>query len=60
MSHTIDPKRVGEVLQSIADNTEKLTDWERNFFESVFGQWDQHHRLSGKQMEILERIYVKV
>lgn len=57
---SIDPNRVGEVLSSIAANTERLTDWERNFFESVHGQYDTHGGLSEKQMEILERIYLKV
>jgi hypothetical protein len=60
VSHTLDPSRIAEVLAAIADNTEKLNDWEREFFESVHGQWDAHGRLSEKQMEILERIYQKV
>lgn len=60
MAHTLDLSRIAEVLAAIADNAEKLTEWEQHFFESVHGQWDEHGRLSDKQLEVLERIYQKV
>ena len=36
-----------------------LSDWERNFFESVSEQWARNRRLSDKQKEILGDIWDK-
>ena len=59
MSDTLDPERLGEVIEACAENTDRLTDWECQFIESVSYQWDRRHWLSEKQREILERIYVE-
>jgi len=39
--------------------TDYLSDWERNFFESVSEQWARNRRLSDKQKEILGDIWDK-
>ena len=59
MADTLDPERIGEVIEACSDNTDRLTDWEVWFVESVSDQWDRRHWLSDKQKEILERIYVE-
>ena len=56
---TLDKNRIGEVVQACAENINRLSDWERNFIESVSDQWDRKHWLSDRQEEILERIYVE-
>ena len=38
--------------------SDKLTDWESNFIESI-SDWMSHSPLTSKQAEILEKIYVK-
>ena len=48
------------MLEHCGDFTEKLTEWERNFVESVSEQLDRRGDLSDKQAEILERIYCKL
>lgn len=39
--------------------TDHMSDWEKQFFESVSEQWDRNRRLSDKQKEILGRIWDK-
>jgi hypothetical protein len=46
-------------IDECAANTEKLTDWETSFIESVSDQFERTQSLSPKQKEILERIYCK-
>lgn len=59
MSDTLDPTRIGEVLDSCTDNMSCLSKWEQNFVESLVDQWNRRHSLSDRQKEILERIYVE-
>ena len=59
MSDTLDPNRIGEVIEACADNTGRLTDWEVQFVEDISDQWERRHWLSDRQKEILERIYVE-
>ena len=64
MPHTLDENRLQEVFdaidESIEDN-EKIDDWERDeFYPSVKRQWKRKGHLSEGQLEILERIYLKV
>lgn len=44
----------------IKENEHKLSAWEIDFVESVELQLKANRQLSEKQVEILERIYVKV
>lgn len=51
-----------ELLQSwinsiLFEASDKLTDWESNFVDSISDQLVQRGKLSLKQTEILERIY---
>lgn len=39
--------------------TDHLSDWEKNFFESVSEQWTRNRKLSDKQKEILGNIWDK-
>lgn len=50
-----------KAIEYILDNAvlERMTDWERNFFESVSEQWTRNHRLSDKQKEVLGNIWDK-
>lgn len=53
-----------EVLQHWIESlemeaSERMTDWELNFVESVSNQLSMFGKLSQKQQEILERLYVK-
>lgn len=47
-------------LDVCEDELEKLTDWEKNFIESVSDQFTNRGLLSFKQQEILKKIYDKV
>lgn len=43
-----------------SDESEQLTDWERQFIESVSDQFTRTGKLSIKQEQVLQRIYDKV
>ena len=60
MPHTLDVKRIREVLDVVEIEMDKLTSWEQLFIESVSDQYTRKGSLSDKQLEILERIYLKV
>ena len=60
MAHTLDVKRIREVLDVCESETDKLSPWEQNFLESVSDQYTRKGSLSDKQLEILERIYLKI
>jgi uncharacterized membrane-anchored protein len=47
-------------LSVVADETEKLTEWEVIFIESISDQYLRTGSLTQKQEEILHRIYEKV
>lgn len=40
-------------------SSDKLTEWESSFISSLKGQLEKKGSLSGKQVEILERIYAE-
>jgi hypothetical protein len=61
MPHTLDRTRLQEVFDAIeADEGFHLTSWEIDFFGSVRDQRNSGRPLSDKQLEIIERIYLKV
>ena len=43
-----------------APERDKLSNWENNFLDSVRSQFKEKGKLSGKQFEVLERIYLKL
>ena len=49
-----------EMIDRCANNPNRLTEWERNFIDSISDQLDNSGHLSEKQAEILDRIYQKV
>ena len=48
------------MLDHMGDYTERLTEWEKQFIESVSEQLEQRGILSEKQQEIVEKIYVRL
>jgi hypothetical protein len=52
-------KAVDYILDALKDER-KLSDWEKNFVESVSDQWTRARRLSDKQKEVLGRVWDKV
>lgn len=64
MPHTLDVSKLDQVFDAIdadIDDNEKITEWEREeFYPSVKGQYMRKRKLSDSQLEILERIYLKV
>lgn len=60
MAHTLDPDRLKDVFEAISQNIEKLSKWEQDFFESVSDQFDRGKTLSEKQLEVIEKIYLKL
>lgn len=59
MPSTLDPERIGEVIDACMDNLDLLTKWERGFIESISEQWERKHHLTDSQKEHLEKIYVE-
>jgi hypothetical protein len=62
---TLDPKQdrgeaITQMLDCCSDYAVQLTDWERNFVGSVQDQFERLGSLSEKQVETLEKIYVKL
>lgn len=54
-----DPKDIGHWIEALASPNKELSKWEMDFIESVTDQWERYHRLSDRQIEILERIYAE-
>lgn len=50
---------ISQWITSVNDEGRNLTDWEKNFLESVTDHFEGGGNLSEKQQEILERIYVE-
>lgn len=50
-------KAIDYILDGI--QTERLSDWERNFIESVDDQWTRNRKLSDRQKEVLGQIWDK-
>ncbi len=57
---TYDGKAIKYMLDNAMDFTDKMSDWERSFIESVSEQFDKGHSLSQKQVDVLERIHEKL
>ncbi len=58
-----DPENRKKVILYMLEGCEdkkNLTDWEKNFIDSIAQQFDDHGRLSDRQCEILEKIYDKL
>lgn len=52
------PKNIELYLAAIEDNIKKLNSWEVDFFHSISKRWEEKGRLSDKQFENLEDIYI--
>ena len=48
------------MISACGDASERLTDWETQFIESVSDQFDRRGTLSDKQVSALEGIYNKL
>jgi hypothetical protein len=49
-------KAIDYILDGLS-NERRLTEWEKNFVESITDQWTSRRSLSGKQKEVLGRIW---
>lgn len=49
-----------QLLEDCETREEKLSDWERNFIDSIGKQMAEGHSLTDKQVERLEEIWEKV
>ncbi len=54
-----DKKVYEQWIDAVNDEGRDLSDWEKNFMESVTDQFISRGSLSEKQVEILERIYTE-
>jgi hypothetical protein len=50
-------KAVDYILDGVT--TDHLTDWEKQFIESINDQWTRSRKLSDKQKEVLGKIWDK-
>jgi predicted DNA binding protein len=60
MSHTLDTDKLKEVFEGLTDKFDKLTKWEQDFVESVKEQYENKGELTERQLEFLEKIWMKV
>lgn len=61
MPHTLDVRRLVEVFDALRAGEDRLTAWERDeFLPNVYDLWTRGVSLTDRQLEILERIYLKV
>ena len=51
-------KAIDYILSGLEDER-RLSEWERNFIESISDQWNRNRRLSDKQKEVLGKIWDK-
>jgi hypothetical protein len=51
-------KAIDYILDGLADE-KRLSQWEKNFVESIADQWGTRRSLSDKQKEVLGRIWDK-
>ena len=50
-------KAIDYILEGM--DTDRLTDWEQSFVESISDQWQRNRHLSDRQKEILGNIWDK-
>lgn len=61
MPHSLDTRRLAEIFEGIkSHDVSAFSTWEIDFIESVESQWKAGRSLSEKQLEVLERIWMKV
>lgn len=60
MSHTLDVNRLQEVFDKLKENVHRLNSWEIDRLEEWEPLWQRTSKLSEKQLECLERMYLKV
>lgn len=56
----MDNAAIQHMINHCSDFTDKLSDWENQFLESVSDQFDRNGSLSPKQVAVLEGIYTKL
>lgn len=60
MSHTLDTNRLPEIFEKLRENTHKLNSWECDRLEEWEPLYERTGKLSEKQLECIEKMYVKV
>jgi hypothetical protein len=56
----MDKAVIKHMIDQCSDFTDRLTEWEAQFLESISDQFDRNGSLSDKQAAILEGIYDKL
>ena len=54
-----DEKTLRDLIDRSLNESRNLTDWEKQFLESISDQLDRRGCISDKQAEILDRIYTE-
>jgi hypothetical protein len=60
MPHGLDVSRLGVIFEELRDNTEKLNDWENARLEEWWEHFENGGKFSDRQLEIIEKMYLKV
>lgn len=60
MAHSLDVTKLEQILDTLLDNAHKLNAWEVDRLEEWHPKWKAGGTLSEKQLECLEKMYVKV
>lgn len=60
MAHTLDVNKLDVVFQKLRENPERLNSWELDRLEEWEPLWERTGQLSEKQLECLEKMYIKV
>lgn len=60
MTHTLDVNKLEQVFEALKENVHKLNSWEVDRLEEWEPIWQRMGKLSEKQLECLEKMYLKV
>jgi hypothetical protein len=59
MSHSLDESKLQQVFDGLRENSHKLTAWELDRLEEWEEKWTRGGKLSERQLEILEEMWLK-
>jgi hypothetical protein len=60
MPHTLDIKQLEKIFDELEENAHKLSSWEMDRLPEWRALWERGRELSEKQLECLEKMYLKV
>jgi hypothetical protein len=53
-------KDIVEWIDAVNDESEYLSEWERQFMLDITEQWHRTHRLTDAQLKVLEKLYDRI